>query len=94
MGMTTTRDGRTLYVTTGRPGKVFAIDLTTNAIGGSFAAGGTRPWGIALSPDEKFVYTANGPSNDVSVVDLATHTVIKKLKAGNRPWGALTLAPR
>lgn len=94
MGMTLTRDGATLYVTTGRAGKVFKIDLATNKITGSFAAGGTRPWGIALSPDEKFLYTANGPSNDVSVVDLARQTVVKTIKAGDRPWGVLTVAPR
>jgi YVTN family beta-propeller protein len=53
---------------------------------------GDRPWGIALSPDEKFLYTANGPSNDVSVVDLASQTVLKKIKVGDRPWGVVVLA--
>ena len=27
-----------------------------------------RPWGVALSPDEKLSFTANGPSNDSSVI--------------------------
>jgi YVTN family beta-propeller protein len=94
MGMVQTRDGAKLYVTTGRAGKVFVIDLATNKIITSFAVGGTRPWGVALSPDEKFLYTANGPSNDVSVVDLATQAEVKKIKAGDRPWGALAAAPR
>ena len=48
---------------------------------------GQRPWGLGLSPDGKTIYTANGPSNDVSVVDLATKTVVKKIPVGNRPWG-------
>jgi YVTN family beta-propeller protein len=48
---------------------------------------GSRPWGIALSPDEKLLYTANGLSNDISVVDLATRTVLKKIKVGEKPWG-------
>jgi YVTN family beta-propeller protein len=91
MGMTLTNDGKTLYVTTGRGGKVFAIDVATNKILKSFAAGGTRPWGVALSPDEKFIYTANGPSNDVSVIDAASGQVVKSIKAGDRPWGALSL---
>jgi len=30
---------------------------------------GQRPWGIALSPDGKYLFAANGPSDDVSVVD-------------------------
>jgi YVTN family beta-propeller protein len=53
---------------------------------------GDRPWGIALSPDGKMLYTANGPSNDVSVVDTDTLTVIGKIKAGERPWG-IAIAP-
>jgi YVTN family beta-propeller protein len=47
---------------------------------------GTRPWGIAVSPDGKYLFTANGPSDDVSVVDLKTNTEIKKIKAGKSPW--------
>jgi len=52
---------------------------------------GARPWGIALSPDGKMLYSANGPSNDVSVVDLATNTVTRKVKAGTSPWGVIAL---
>jgi YVTN family beta-propeller protein len=48
---------------------------------------GKRPWGIVLSPDGKYLFSANGPSNDVSVVDLATDTEIKRIKAGESPWG-------
>ncbi len=53
---------------------------------------GARPWGIALSLDAKTLYSANGPSNDISVVDLATNTVTKKVKAGTGPWGVIVLA--
>jgi YVTN family beta-propeller protein len=48
---------------------------------------GTRPWGIGFSPDGKYLFTANGPSNDVSVVDLAANQEIAKVKAGSSPWG-------
>ena len=48
---------------------------------------GQRPWGIALSPDGRQLYTANGPSNDVSVVDVAAWRVIGTLRLGQRPWG-------
>ncbi len=37
------------------------------------------------------LFTANGPSNDVSVVDVATHNVIKKIKVGEKPWGVLVM---
>jgi YVTN family beta-propeller protein len=38
-------------------------------------------------PDGKTAYTANGPSNDVSIVDLEKRQVLKKIKVGDRPWG-------
>jgi YVTN family beta-propeller protein len=65
---------------------------TAGRVTGSFEAG-ERPWGIALSPDGKLLYTANGPGNDVSVVDLATQTVINRIKVGDRPWGVITVQP-
>ncbi|MES4793134.1 MAG: hypothetical protein C4321_09285, partial [Chloroflexota bacterium] len=39
--------------------------------------------------DGKKLYTANGPSNDVSVVDLATQSVTKKIPSAGGPWGVL-----
>jgi len=46
---------------------------------------GTRPWGIVISPDGKLLYSANGPSNDVQVVDLATDKELTRVKAGSGP---------
>jgi YVTN family beta-propeller protein len=66
-------------------GTVSVIDAHSYEIVGSIKVG-TRPWGITLSPDGKFLFTANGPSDDVSVVDLKTNTEIKKIKAGKSPW--------
>jgi YVTN family beta-propeller protein len=48
---------------------------------------GQRPWGIAISPDGRKLYTANGLSDDVSVIDTATNKVIATVKAGDAPWG-------
>jgi YVTN family beta-propeller protein len=45
-----------------------------------------------LSPDGKFLFSANGPSNDVSVVDLAQGREIARIKAGQSPWG-VTIVP-
>ena len=53
---------------------------------------GPRPWGIALSADGRTLYTANGPSNDVAIVDIATRTVTAHISVGEGPWG-LALVP-
>lgn len=48
---------------------------------------GRRPWGVAVSRDGRFAYTANGLSNDVSVVDLRADSVVATIAVGERPWG-------
>jgi YVTN family beta-propeller protein len=53
---------------------------------------GARPWGIGTSLDGKLLYVANGPSNDLSIVDLATEKEIKRIKAGAGPWGIAVIA--
>jgi YVTN family beta-propeller protein len=93
MGMALTKDASTLYVTTGRAKTMFALDLTAGKIRWSFPLTGERSWGVALSPDEKLLFTANGPSNDVSVVDISARTVVKNIKAGTLPWGVIVAAP-
>lgn len=76
------------YVSTGRGGKVAVIDISASTPKlVQEVAVGTRPWGIALSADGSKLYTANGPSNDVSVVDTATLKVVRKIPVGKSPWG-------
>jgi YVTN family beta-propeller protein len=48
---------------------------------------GRRPWGLALTPDGKKAYAANGLSNDVSVIDMQTQKVIASIPVGKMPWG-------
>jgi len=50
---------------------------------------GERPWGIALTPNKRLLFTANGPSNDVSIVDTDTLKVVKKIPVGRSPWGVV-----
>ena len=40
-----------------------------------------------MTPDGRKLYTANGISNDVSIIDVASNKVIGTLKAGDGPWG-------
>ena len=48
---------------------------------------GQRVWQLAFSPDEKFIYSTNGVSNDISVIDVENLEVIKSVTAGAYPWG-------
>jgi YVTN family beta-propeller protein len=52
---------------------------------------GARPWGIVLTPDGKKIYTANGPSGDVSVIDTESLVVVRRIPVGKLPWGVGTV---
>jgi YVTN family beta-propeller protein len=92
MGMAASRDGKYIYVTTGRGGSLVKIDAASRTVIDTVAVG-DRPWGVALSPDDKLIYTANGPSNDVSVVDAASFEVLTRIPVGNRPWDVAIISP-
>jgi YVTN family beta-propeller protein len=87
-------DGRYLYVTTGRYGAVLEVDAESARVTRTFPKVGQRPWGIALSHDGLKAYTANGPSGDISVVDLKSGHVDAQIAVGGSPWGiAVARAP-
>jgi YVTN family beta-propeller protein len=48
---------------------------------------GQRVWQLAFSPDEKFLYSTNGVSNDISVIDVDAEKVTKSVAVGAFPWG-------
>lgn len=50
---------------------------------------GQRPWHMAFTPDEKFLLTANGLSNDVSVIRVADLRVVDTIPVGQQPWMVL-----
>ncbi|MBM0106122.1 beta-propeller fold lactonase family protein [Steroidobacter sp. S1-65] len=81
-----------LYLSTGRGGTVAVVDTkqapkTYRLI--KEIEVGARPWGIALTVDGRFLYTANGPSNDVTVVDTTALSVVKRIPVGKTPWGVV-----
>lgn len=81
-----------LYLSTGRGGTVAVIDVGSAKNAVTLVKEipvGARPWGIALSADGRFLYTANGPSNDMSIVDTTTLTTTKRVQVGRSPWGVV-----
>jgi YVTN family beta-propeller protein len=89
MGLVVSGDGRTLYATTGRGKTVHAIALDEPAprVKTTIADVGVRPWGIGITHKGDKLYTANGPTGDVAVIDAATGTVSRHIAAGGSPWG-------
>jgi YVTN family beta-propeller protein len=72
---------------------VLVLDVATQEVVNTIKVG-ARPWGIAISPDGKYLFAANGPSGDVSIVDLGAEKEIAKAKVGGSPWGVAVVANR
>jgi YVTN family beta-propeller protein len=93
MGAVLSPDGRTLYVSCGRGGLVAILDVGLRKQVRLIDGVGDRPWGIGLSPDGVRLYTANGPSDDMSITNLATGNVDRRVHIGGSPWGLAVATP-
>lgn len=80
--------GTPLYVSTGRGHGILAIDPSSGRVTAR-SESGTRPGDLAMRPDGRELYVANGTSNDVSVFTLPALTLRKKIHTGGRPWGVV-----
>ena len=89
--------GSSILVTTGRGGRLVKINpadsVKDNPVQ-SVALVGERPWGLAMSPDGKTAITANGPGNDITMVDVATMRILAKISSPGGPWGVLSVQLR
>ncbi|MBL0121928.1 MAG: YncE family protein [Betaproteobacteria bacterium] len=65
------------------PAELFVIDTSTNTIITSVAVGRARAVSRSIPPAR--VYTANGSSDNVSVVDTVTNTVTHSIPVGSSP---------
>ena len=70
------------------PSRVVFLTVRGKKIPGSDTDGQAGGIGqIVFSADGKQLYTANGSSNDVSVVDAESGKVLRKIAVGGGPWG-------
>jgi YVTN family beta-propeller protein len=92
MGITTSADGARIFVTSGSFGSLFEWSVSNDNRRRALPVG-QRPWGLGLNRSGRRAYTANGPSNDVSIVDVDTWRVLARVAAGTGPWGLAVLEP-
>src|SRR5262249_46774396 len=76
VGINITRDGKTGFVALGPANRVAVINGATHAVQ-KYLLVGQRVWHMAFTPDEKYLLTTNGLSNDVSVIDVTNLKVIR-----------------
>jgi YVTN family beta-propeller protein len=52
---------------------------------------GSKPMGVEAAPDGRRIFVSNGRGGTVSVIDVASDSLVGSAEVGKRPWGiALT----
>ena len=84
VGMAVTKDGSKILITLGRANHVAIIDAKSREVL-QYVLVGSRAWDVDLTSDEKTAYVANGLSDDITVIDMATMTPVLSLPVGRTP---------
>jgi YVTN family beta-propeller protein len=78
--------GWSAYVANNGGNSVMPIHTALNTVGMAIPVG-TKPDGIAITPDGKTAYVTNGSDNTVTPVDTATNTAGTAIPVGTGPFG-------
>jgi PQQ-dependent catabolism-associated beta-propeller protein len=88
VGIVIDKNRRFGYVAMGTANRVAVINAQTFAVE-KYLLVGQRVWNLAFSPDQKRLYTTNGISNDISIIDVDNQKVTKSIGVGRYPWGVV-----
>ncbi|HTC10530.1 MAG TPA: PQQ-dependent catabolism-associated beta-propeller protein [Acetobacteraceae bacterium] len=103
VGIAITRDDKLAFVALGPANRVAVVSVPQHKVLSYVSTGnslynatvkkyllvGQRPWHMAFTPDEKYLLTANGLSNDVSVISVSDLRVVNTIPVGQQPWMVL-----
>jgi YVTN family beta-propeller protein len=91
--------GRRLYVSGGngdviyrydwRQGEATLVDSLVLAVRQPKANGTRYPAGLAISPDDRFLYVAENLADSLAVIDLESGAVVQRVAAGRYPYGVV-----
>ena len=88
VGIRLSSDGKVAFVALGPANHVAMVDPESFAVK-SYIMVGQRVWQMSFTPDERQLYTTNGVSGDVTVIDVARGAAIKSIRVGRYPWGVV-----
>ncbi|MCI4662316.1 MAG: YVTN family beta-propeller repeat protein [Neomegalonema sp.] len=86
VGIRLTSDGKTAFIALGPANHVAVVDAQSFAVE-EYLLVGRRVWHMDFDPAQKLLFTSNGVSGDVTVIDVARREPIKTIKVGRFPWG-------
>lgn len=88
VGVALTSDGRYGFVALGPSNRVAVIDQQSYEVL-DYLLVGQRVWHLALNADESRLYTTNGVSGDVTVIEIDDLEAIRSIPVGRFPWGVI-----
>jgi PQQ-dependent catabolism-associated beta-propeller protein len=86
VGVRVTDDRKLAFIALGPANRVAVVDAQTFEVL-DYLLVGQRVWQLALSPDQSTLYSTNGVSNDITVIDVASLKAVKSVTVGAFPWG-------
>ena len=75
------------FVALGPSNHVAVVNAQTYAVE-DYILVGRRVWHMAFNSDKSLLFTTNGVSGDVTVIDVTSRKALKSIKVGRFPWGA------
>ena len=88
VGITPSRDGKTMYVGLGRANHVAFVDVASRKTT-QLVLVGKRAWALALNRAGDRLFVVNGLSDDITVIDVAAAKAIKSVAVGRVPYMAV-----
>lgn len=79
--------GTLAYTSQMETAKCFEIDVKTRTVLREFDTKSAWTKWVELSPDEKTLYASNWSGDDVSIIDLATGELVRRIPVSNTPRG-------
>lgn len=93
VGFKFTADEKHAYVALGPSNHVAVVNTETYEVE-DYILVGRRVWHMEFNGDKSLLFTTNGVSGDVTVIDVAKREPIKTIKVGRFPWGAAYRPPQ
>jgi YVTN family beta-propeller protein/autotransporter-associated beta strand protein len=78
------------YITNNVSGTLSVINTETQTVVGQPITVGVQPFGVAATPDGRFVYVTNVVNGTVSVISADTNLISSTIPVGTRPFGIAT----
>lgn len=86
------RAGTLAYTSQMETARCFEIDVKTRKVLRTFDTESAWTKWVELSPDEKTLYASNWSGDDVSIIDLTTGKLVRRIRVSNTPRGMYATA--